>query len=276
MIKIGEYNELTVLRSTSVGLFLGDDEDNDILLPRKYVTADMKMSDVLKVFVYNDSEDRMVATTEKPYLVVDQFALLKVVDANRSGAFLYWGLEKDLMVPTNEQKHPMKVGQEYVVFMYLDESTNRLVGSSRIAEFLNNDNLKVKERDEVDLMIYEKTDLGYNAIINNYYKGLVYKNEIFKPIAIGDRLKGYIKTLREDKNIDLSLQPLGIQNLESAAQQILDHLKKHSGYLNLNDDSSPEDIYNKMQMSKKSFKKGLGILYKQKLVRLEPNGVYLL
>jgi predicted RNA-binding protein (virulence factor B family) len=276
MIKIGEYNELTVLRSTSVGLFLGDDEDNDILLPRKYVTADMKMSDVLKVFVYNDSEDRMVATTEKPFLVVDQFALLKVVDSNRSGAFLYWGLEKDLMVPTNEQKHPMKVGQEYVVFMYLDESTNRLVGSSRIAEFLNNDNLKVKERDEVDLMIYEKTDLGYNAIINNYYKGLVYKNEIFKPIAIGDRLKGYIKTLREDKNIDLSLQPLGIQNLESAAQQILDHLKKHSGYLNLNDDSSPEDIYNKMQMSKKSFKKGLGILYKQKLVRLEPNGVYLL
>ena len=276
MIKIGEYNELTVLRSTSVGLFLGDDEDNDILLPRKYVTADMKMSDVLKVFVYNDSEDRMVATTEKPYLVVDQFALLKVVDSNRSGAFLYWGLEKDLMVPTNEQKHPMKVGQEYVVFMYLDESTNRLVGSSRIAEFLNNDNLKVKERDEVDLMIYEKTDLGYNAIINNYYKGLVYKNEIFKPINLGDRLKGYIKTIREDKNIDLSLQPLGIQNLESAAQQILDHLKKHSGYLNLNDDSSPEDIYNKMQMSKKSFKKGLGILYKQKLVRLEPNGVYLL
>lgn len=276
MIKIGEYNELTVLRSTSVGLFLGDDEDNDILLPRKYVTADMKMSDVLKVFVYNDSEDRMVATTEKPFLVVDQFALLKVVDSNRSGAFLYWGLEKDLMVPTNEQKHPMKVGQEYVVFMYLDESTNRLVGSSRIAEFLNNDNLKVKERDEVDLMIYEKTDLGYNAIINNYYKGLVYKNEIFKPINLGDRLKGYIKTIREDKNIDLSLQPLGIQNLESAAQQILDHLKKHSGFLNLNDDSSPEDIYNKMQMSKKSFKKGLGILYKQKLVRLEPNGVYLL
>jgi predicted RNA-binding protein (virulence factor B family) len=170
----------------------------------------------------------------------------------------------------------MKVGQEYVVFMYLDESTNRLVGSSRIAEFLNNDNLKVKERDEVDLMIYEKTDLGYNAIINNYYKGLVYKNEIFKPINLGDRLKGYIKTIREDKNIDLSLQPLGIQNLESAAQQILDHLKKHSGFLNLNDDSSPEDIYNKMQMSKKSFKKGLGILYKQKLVRLEPNGVYLL
>jgi len=276
MIKIGEYNELTVLRSTSVGLFLGDNEDNDILLPRKYVTADMKMSDVLKVFVYNDSEDRMVATTEKPYLVVDQFALLKVVDSNRSGAFMYWGLEKDLMVPTNEQKHPMKVGQEYVVFMYLDESTNRLVGSSRIAEFLNNDNLKVKERDEVDLMIYEKTDLGYNAIINNYYKGLVYKNEIFKPINLGDRLKGYIKTIREDKNIDLSLQPLGIQNLESAAQQILDHLKKHSGFLNLNDDSSPEDIYNKMQMSKKSFKKGLGILYKQKLVRLEPNGVYLL
>jgi predicted RNA-binding protein (virulence factor B family) len=276
MIKIGEYNELTVLRSTSVGLFLGDDEDNDILLPRKYVTEDMKMSDVLKVFVYNDSEDRMVATTENPYLVVDQFALLKVVDSNRSGAFLYWGLEKDLMVPTNEQKHPMKVGQEYVVFMYLDESTNRLVGSSRIAEFLNNDNLKVKERDEVDLMIYEKTDLGYNAIINNYYKGLIYKNEIFKPINLGDRLKGYIKTLREDKNIDLSLQPLGIQNLESAAQQILDHLNKHSGYLNLNDDSSPEDIYNKMQMSKKSFKKGLGILYKQKLVRLEPNGVYLL
>ena len=234
------------------------------------------MSDVLKVFVYNDSEDRMVATTETPYLIVDQFALLKVVDANRSGAFMYWGLEKDLMIPMNEQKHPMKVGQEYLVFMYLDESTNRLVGSSRIAEFLSNDNLKVKERDEVDLVIYEKTDLGYNAIINNYYKGLVYKNEIFKPIAIGDHLKGYIKTIREDKNIDLSLQPLGLQNLESAAQQILDHLKKHSGYLNLNDDSSPEDIYNKMQMSKKSFKKGLGILYKQKLVRLEPNGVYLL
>lgn len=276
MIKIGEYNELTVLRSTSVGLFLGDDEDNDILLPRKYVTPDMKMSDVLKVFVYNDSEDRMVATTETPYLVVDEFALLKVVDTNRSGAFVYWGLEKDLMVPTNEQKHPMKVGQEYLVFMYLDESTNRLVGSTRIAEFLSNENLKVKERDEVDLMIYEKTDLGFNAIVNNYNKGLIYKNEIFKPVAIGDRFKGYIKTIREDKNIDLSIQPLGLQNLEAAAQQILDHLKKHSGYLNLNDDSSPEDIYNKMQMSKKSFKKGLGILYKQKLVRLEPNGVYLL
>ncbi|MDI1232878.1 MAG: S1-like domain-containing RNA-binding protein [bacterium] len=276
MIKIGEYNELTVLRSTSVGLFLGDNEDNDILLPRKYVTENMKMTDVIKVFVYNDSEDRMVATTETPYVVVDQFALLKVVDSNRSGAFLYWGLEKDLMVPANEQRHPMKVGQSYLIFMYLDESTNRLVGSSRISEFLSNEEVKVKERDEVDLIIYEKTDLGYNAIINNYYKGLVYKNEIFKTIEIGDRLKGYIKTIREDKNIDLSLQPLGLQNLESAAQQILDHLKKHSGFLSLNDDSSPDEIYSKMQMSKKSFKKGLGILYKQKLVRLEPNGVYLL
>ncbi len=274
MIRIGEYNTLTVLRSTSVGLYLGDDDDNDVLLPKKYVTPEMKLDDKLSVFVYNDSEDRMVATTQTPYVKAEEFALLKVVDSNPSGAFMYWGLEKDLFVPKNEQKQPMSEGKEYLVFVYLDQSTNRLVGSSRIAEFLDNSKLQLKENEAVDLIIYERTDLGYNAIINNFFKGLIYHNEIFKPIDIGTRTKGYIKAIREDQGIDLSLQPLGIKNLEDSAQQILDYLKSHNGFMNLTDNSSPEDIYNRMQMSKKSFKRGLGILYKQKLVRLEPNGVY--
>ncbi|MES2618512.1 MAG: S1-like domain-containing RNA-binding protein [Bacteroidota bacterium] len=276
MLKIGEFNDLTALRKTSVGIFLGIGDDNDVLLPNRYVTPEMKIGDNIKVFIYTDSEDRLVATTETPKVTVGHFAFLKVKDSSRMGAFLDWGLPKDLFVPSGEQKHPMKPGNSYVVFVYLDEQSNRLVGSSRISEFLDNTDVAFANNEAVDLFIYEKTDLGYNAIINDYFKGLVYNNEIFKPIAIGTRIGGFIKQIREDKAIDLSLQPLGFQNLEESAEQLLQYLQKNKGFLALTDNSSPDDIYSTLQMSKKTFKRGIGILYKQKRIALKENGIQLL
>ncbi|SKB53035.1 CvfB family protein [Dyadobacter psychrophilus] len=275
MLFIGKYNHLTIERLTSVGMFLSDIEGEEVLLPNQYLTDEMQIGDNIKVFVYLDSEDRPVATTETPKIIRNEFAFLEVTDVTEHGAFMDWGLIKDLFVPFREQSTPMQVGEWHVVFLYLDQKSSRLIASTKIDRFLENERLTVAEGDQVDLLIFSKSDLGYNAIVNQYHKGLIYANEVFREIKIGDSLKGYVKKIREENKLDLSLQKTGYEVVEPTAQFILDELKKADGFLNLSDSSSPEDIYKKLQISKKVFKKAIGGLYKQGLIKIGDDGIRL-
>ncbi|MCE6991698.1 S1 RNA-binding domain-containing protein [Dyadobacter sp. CY323] len=275
MLFIGKYNHLTIERVTSVGMFLSDVEGEEVLLPNQYLTDDMQVGDNIKVFVYLDSEDRPVATTQTPKIIRNEFAFLEVKDVSEHGAFLDWGLIKDLFVPFREQSYPMEIGEWYVVFLYMDQKSSRLMASSRIDKFLENERLTVKEGDEVDLLIWQKTDLGYNAVVNQYHKGLIYGNEVFRELKVGDSLKGYVKKIRDENKLDLSLQKPGYEPVEPAAKTILEEIKKGKGFLNLSDNSSPEDIYKRLQISKKVFKKSIGALYKQGLIKIADDGVYL-
>jgi predicted RNA-binding protein (virulence factor B family) len=275
MLFIGKYNNLTIERVTSVGMFLSDVEGEEVLLPNQYLTDEMQVGDNIKVFVYLDSEDRPVATTETPKIIRNEFANLEVKDVSEYGAFMDWGLIKDLFVPFREQSRPMEIGEWHVVFLYLDQKSSRLIASTKIDRFLENERLTVAEGDEVDLLIWQKTDLGYNAIVNQYHKGLIYSNEVFRDLQSGDSLKGYVKKIREENKLDISLQKTGYEIVEPTAQHILDEIKKSSGFINVSDSSSPEDIYKKFQISKKVFKKAIGGLYKQGLIRIASEGIYL-
>lgn len=275
-MNIGKVNSLKVSRDTPHGLFLVDEEGEDVLLPGKYLKGDEKEGDYIDVFIYNDSEDRLVATTEVPKILLDQFAVLKVVDVNKFGVFLDWGLDKDLLVPFKEQNKKMALGNQYVVRMYLDDDTDRLVATAKIRKFLSNDQLKIKEKDKVDLVVFNRSELGFDVIINNEHLGLIYKNEVFKPIEIGDQLVGYIKHIRDDGKIDVSLQPDILTHLDHSSEVILKALKAKGGVLHISDKSSPEAIYEAFHMSKKSFKKAVGILYKRRMVALDGEKITLL
>jgi predicted RNA-binding protein (virulence factor B family) len=282
MIKIGKYNTLTILRDTKVGLFLGNEITDpegihDILLPNKYVPSQFEIGDELTVFVYLDHEERPVATTLEPYILLNEFALLRVNYVNQVGAFMDWGMEKDILVPFKEQARPMEKGKRYLVFLYMDEKTNRLVASSKTNQFLNNESLTVENGEEVDLIVSHITEIGINVIINEMHKGLVYKDEVYDDaIRTGDRMRGYIKTIRPDNKIDVSLHKLGYQNIEPNVQKILDELKASRGFLRLNDSSHPEDIKTVLKMSKKTFKKAIGSLYKDRKIEMKDDGIYLI
>ena len=274
-MKIGHYNTLKIERLTKVGLFLSNGKE-DVLLPLKYVPKSYSIGDELIVFVYLDHEERPVATTLEPYILMDEFGLLRVNYVNNIGAFLDWGLEKDLFVPFREQARPMEKGKRYLVFAYIDEKTNRIVASSKTNQFLNNENVMLQVGDEVDLIISHITDVGINVIINDQYKGLLYKDQVYDDIRTGDRMVGYIKTIRPDNKIDVTLQKAGYQNIEPNAQKIVDELKASRGFLRLNDNSDPEDIKTVLKMSKKTFKKAIGLLYKDKQIELKEDGIYLI
>jgi predicted RNA-binding protein (virulence factor B family) len=282
MIEIGKYNTLTILRDTKVGLFLGNEAEDpegihDILLPNKYVPSQFEIGDDLTVFVYLDHEERPVATTLEPYIFLNEFALLRVNYVNQVGAFMDWGMEKDILVPFKEQARPMEKGKRYLVYLYMDEKTNRLVASSKTNQFLNNENLTVENGEEVDIIVSHITEIGINVIINEKHKGLVYKDEVYDDaIRTGDRMRGYIKTIRPDNKIDVSLHKLGYQNIEPNAQKILDELKASRGFLRLNDNSHPEDIKTVLKMSKKTFKKAIGSLYKERKIEMKDDGIYLI
>jgi predicted RNA-binding protein (virulence factor B family) len=282
MIEIGKYNTLTILRDTKVGLFLGNETEDpegihDILLPNKYVPNQFEIGDELIVFVYLDHEERPVATTLEPYILLNEFALLRVNYVNQVGAFMDWGMEKDILVPFKEQARPMEKGKRYLVYLYMDEKTNRLVASSKTNQFLNNETLTVENGEEVDLIVSHITEIGINVIINERHKGLVYKDEVYDDaIRTGDRMRGYIKTIRPDNKIDVSLHKLGYQNIEPNAQKILDELKASRGFLRLNDSSHPEDIKTVLKMSKKTFKKAIGSLYKDRKIEMKDDGIYLI
>ncbi len=275
MIKLGEFNTLVIDRRLEQGYYLVDDTGESVLLPNRYITDGMAIGNSLKVFVYNDSEDRIVATTLEPRITLNKFACLPVVHMTAHGAFLDWGLAKDLFVPFSEQAAEMREGESYIVYLYLDTVTNRLVASAKLTKFFDEGRPPFRENDEVDLMIGLRTDIGVNVIINDRYKGILYQNEIFQTLHLGERLKGYIKKVREDNKIDVSLQRSGYGNILPNEQKILAKLKEEKGFLALNDYSSPDEIVAALAMSKKVFKKAIGSLFKQKLIRIEEKGIYL-
>ena len=275
MLKIGEYHTLKIDRETKVGLFLVNETD-DVLLPNKYVPNDYKIGDDLTVFVYLDHEERPVATTLKPFITLNSFAVLKVNYINKFGAFLNWGMEKDLFVPFKEQARPMEKDKRYIVTMYLDKQTGRLAASSKINQFLDKEPLDVEVGQEVDLMVSHITEIGINVIINGKFRGLAYQNEVFETVSPGYKTKGYIKTIRPDGKIDVSFQKQGFEAIDDSAQQVLEALKQSDGVLRLNDNSHPEEIKSVMKMSKKTFKKAIGSLYKQKLIDINNDGIQLL
>lgn len=275
MLTIGTYHTLRIDRTTLVGLFLTDGT-NDVLLPIKYVPKNFEIGDEIEVFVYLDHEERPVATTLQPYITLNDYAFLRVNYTNEYGAFMDWGLEKDLFVPFKEQARPMEQGKRYMVHMTLDEKTNRLIGSSKLNQYLSKEPLHLEQGHEVDLIISHITDLGINVIINGTHKGLVYKNEVYDDkIRPGDKTKGYIKMIRPDGKIDVTLHRVGVEGIEENAQVVLDELKASKGFLRLNDHSNPEDIKTILKMSKKTFKKAVGTLYKQKLIEIKDDGIYL-
>jgi len=275
MISIGNFNTLKIARRTNVGLFLTDGNE-DVLLPKKYLPENFDIGDDLEVFVYLDHEERPVATTLVPYIFLNEFALLKVNYINDFGAFMDWGLEKDLFVPFREQARPMVAGNYYMIYMTLDEKTNRLVGSSKLNQFLDNSNLTVEVGEEVDLIVSHITEAGINVIINEKHKGLMYANETFEDFRTGDRIIGYIKNIRPDGKIDVSRNKLGFEKVSDTAQKILTELEFNDGFLGLNDKSHPDEIKTVLEMSKKTFKQTIGVLYKEKKIAIKEDGIYLI
>lgn len=272
-MNVGQYHTLKVDRLTQPGAYLTDGE-TDVLLPTKYIPIGTKEGNELSVFVYRDSEGRIISTTKKPHATVNEFAFLKVNDANDVGAFLEWGIDKDLLVPFKEQKQKLRKGQWVLVFLYLDEKTDRVAATAKVAKHFK-EAANYNEGDEVNLLITNETELGVNVVVENAYKGLIFENDLFHDVLPGDRLKGYIKTIRQDGKMDISLRKEGIENLEAGATQILQELKAGDGFLPIHDKSHPEEIQSLLQMSKKNFKRSVGILYKKKLISLHKNGIRL-
>lgn len=275
MIKVGEYNTLEILREAVQGVYLCDDENNEVLLPNRYVPEQFKIWEKLEVFVYLDNDERPVAVTDKPYITRGEFALLRCNEITEIGAFLDWGLVKELFCPFQQQAFEMKAGGWYLVHCYLDEKSERLVASSKTNQFLDNRELTVNQFDEVDVIISHPSDLGMNVIVNKTHTGLIFKDDIFKDLSIGDKLKGTVKKVRPGNKLDISLGQVGYRNIEPNAELILEHLGDNSGFLNLTDKSSPEAIKDILQMSKKNFKKAVGTLYKQRLITIKTDGIYL-
>ena len=277
MIHTGQHQDLVILRNTSVGLFLGDDEGNEVLLPNKYVPAEHDQGTVLNVFVYRDGEDRQVATTLDPKIQLNGFASLRVFAVDRLGAFMEWGMEKHLLVPFKEQQRKLEEGRWYVTYLALDEHTDRLYGSTRIDKHLGNSELTVAEGDKVELLVFGRSEMGWSVIVNDKHLGLIHANEVFKPVSIGDRITGFVRTVRADNKLDITLQPIGYAQFNDAnTALVVKRLKQNEGFLSLTDKSSPDEIYSVLGMSKKAFKKALGALYKDRKVRIEENGITLL
>ncbi len=276
MIRLGEYNTLEILRETDPGLYLGDTQENVVLLPHRYKPENFNIGDMLEVFVYLDYEERPVATTLTPHVLLNDFGYLHCSDVNEFGAFMDWGVQKQLFVPFKEQARPMKVGNWYIVYLSMDEQTNRLVGSSKTNKYLNNDTVTLEKFDEIDIMVTHITDLGANVIVNGKHKGLIFINDIFEDIRTGDTMKAFVKSVREDNKIDVVLQSPGYRSIEPNANFILDELKAAGGFMPLHDKSDPQAIKNELGMSKKSFKKAIGTLYKDKQIAIKPDGIELI
>ncbi len=278
MAELGKYNTLTVVKQVDFGLYLDGGELGEVLLPKRYVPGDVQVGDEIEVFLYLDSEDRPIATTEQPLAMVGEAQLLKVVAVNRAGAFLDWGLPKDLLVPYAEQAEPMEEGKSYVVYLYLDHVKNRITASSRLHRHLGETSAWLKAGQKVALLIASKTELGYKAVVDGHCIGLLFHGEVFRPLQPGDRVTGYVKAIRPDGKIDLTLQPLQQapqQARDVLSQRILDDLKQNNGVSTLTDKSPPEEIYAKFHVSKGNYKKALGGLYKKRLISIERDRITL-
>lgn len=273
MAELGKSDTLKVVKIVDFGVYLDGGLLGEILLPRKYVPENCPIGRPIEVFIYHDSQDRMIATTQKPLAQVGQAALLKVKAATEIGAFLDWGLPRDLFVPFREQKQRMDSGKSYIVFVYLDEKSQRVVASSKLDKFIHQQPVSFGEAEMVKLLIYDRTEMGYKAIVNGTHWGMLYENEVFRELRRGQQIDGYIKKIRDDDKIDLCLQRPGYAEIPDFAELIIKQLREHNGFLALTDKSSPEKIYNIFGISKKTYKKALGALYKRKLIEIRPNGI---
>lgn len=274
-VKLGDYNHLPVVKEVDFGVYLDGGDGEEILLPKRYVPHGCKPGDELEVFIYLDQDERLVATTEKPLAKVGDFAYLEVSWVNEYGAFLNWGLMKDLFCPFREQKRRMEIGESYVVHVHVDEDSYRIVASAKVEHYLSDDFPPYHPGDEVDLLIWQKTDLGFKVIIDNSFAGLVYRDQVFKQIRTGERMRGYIAAVRPDGKIDVTLQPTGRQQTTDFAETLLRYLETHQGFCDLGDKSDAEDIKRRFQVSKKVYKKAIGDLYKRRLIVIENDGIYL-
>lgn len=276
MIEIGKVNWLTVLRETDFGLILDGDDLGEILMPRQYVPAQWEIGDNLEIFLMLDSEDRLTATNLRPVAMVDEFAYLRADSVADIGAFLNWGLPKDLFVPFREQKVKMREGESYVVHIYYDDASGRIVASSKVDRFLDLSHPPYVAGEKVELLICDKTDLGYKAIVNDAHWGLIFYNEVFCPLERGQQIEGYIKRVRPDLKIDLCLQKPGAKDIASVSDAILSYMKSHGGFMEITDKSPPEEIGRVFGVSKKTYKRAIGGLYKKRLITFEDNGTKLL
>jgi len=276
MISIGKVNSLKVVKILSFGIYLDAFEKGEILMPAKYVPDNTKTGDIIDAFIYLDSEDKLIATTEIPYAQINEFAYLQVVAVNQMGAFVDWGLPKNLLVPFREQKMRLKEQAFSWVYIYLDQQTQRIVASAKIEKFFSKAIPPFNIQDKVNVMIYKKTDLGYKVIVDQAYQGMIFANEAFQSLEIGQKHKAYIKNIREDGKLDITLYKTGYNQVVDFSAVLLDAIQNAKGYLALHDKSSAEEIYHTFGVSKKVFKKAVGDLYKKQLIRIESDGLYLL
>lgn len=275
-INVGQFNLMRVDRKVDFGFYM-DDGAEGILLPKRFVPSGLQVDDTISVFVYHDSDNRLIATTQEPFAVVGDIAALKVVDITGQGAFLDWGLMKDLFVPVSQQLSSMRLGGKYLVKLYLDKQTGRVAATEKIDNQISNDILTVKEGEKVKLQVYRESDIGYVVIVNQVHQGLVYKNEVFTHLHIGQMIdEGFVKKIREDNKLDIGIGKQGVEKLDDDQLKLIQLLKLHKGFLPYHDKSSPEDIYAFFGISKKAFKMNVGILYKAKKITIEDNGIRLI
>jgi len=276
-LKLGDYNTLKVVKEVDFGVYLDGGDEGEILLPKRYVPEGCRKGDDIEVFLYLDIDERMVATTEHPLVRVGEFAFLEVAWVNQYGAFLKWGLMKDLFCPFREQKQKMDIGESYIVYATIDEESYRIMASAKVEHFLSKDKPQgYAKNQEADLLVWQKTDLGFKVIVDNKYSGLIYRDQIFRPIHTGDRLKGYIVNVRDDGKIDLALQPTGRRETHQLTEQIEEYLQSHGGECPLGDKSDAQDIYDTFHCSKKAYKKAIGDLYKRRMIDIDDRGIHLI
>lgn len=275
-INVGQFNLMRVDRKVDFGFYM-DDGAEGILLPKRFVPSGLQVNDTISVFVYHDSDNRLIATTQEPFAVVGDIAALKVVAVTNQGAFMDWGLMKDLFVPVSQQLSSMRLGGKYLVKLYLDKQTGRVAATEKIDNLISNDVLTVKEGEKVKLQVYRESDIGYVVIVNQVHQGLVYKNEVFTHLHIGQMIdEGFVKKIREDNKLDIGIGKQGVEKLDDDQLKLIQLLKLHKGFLPYHDKSSPEDIYAFFGISKKAFKMNVGILYKAKKITIEDNGIRLM
>ena len=274
-VQLGKFNQLTVVKQVDFGMYLDGGDEGEILLPTRYVPEGCKIGDILNVFLYLDMDERLIATTQTPLAQVGQFAYLQVSWVNQFGAFLHWGLMKDLFVPFREQKVKMQIGQKYIVHVHIDEESYRIVASAKVERYLSKEKANLQPGEEVDILIWQKTNLGYKAIINNRYSGLLYENEVFRTLEPGMQTTAFIKQIREDGKIDLTIQRAGMERIADFSKTLLKYIQTNGGRILLNDKSPADEIYATFGVSKKTFKKGVGDLYKKRLIDLVDNSIVL-
>lgn len=276
MIELAKRNRLNVIKKVDFGHYISDSQGLEILLPNKYCPEDIELNQKIEVFIYKDSEDRLIATTETPKACVGEIANMKVVSVNDYGAFVDWGLSKDLFVPFREQKRPLSEGQYHPIYVYVDVNSNRIVGSANIDKLLNPDGKDLERNIEVSIVVYDQTEIGYKIMINNTHKGLIHNEDVYQYLEIGFESKAYIKKIRDDFKIDVALSKQGYTKVYDELDKIIDALENNNGFLKLNDKSHPDDIKRQFNISKATFKKAIGSLYKNKKILIKDDGIYLI